>query len=204
MATPGSMVDKALASDPAPLGLLGFAMTTFLLSFINAGYLNASGTYLVVPLAIAFGGTAQWVAGILEGRKGNTFGFTAFCGYGAFWYFYAFIFMFSSSVPAGLFAVDTQTLAVALALWGTFTLILWVPSMFASTMHALVFFFLTITFYVLAYGNAYASTSVVKDGGFLGLITAALAAILAWEILVNFMSGRTLLPLGPAWIKKSA
>ena len=101
--------ESIMAGDPAPLGLAGFAFTTFLLSFVNSGifggaasgtaWLAASGTTadnmisLVIPLAFFWGGLAQFIAGLFEMRKGNTFGFTAFCSYGAFWLFVTFFFV---------------------------------------------------------------------------------------------------------------
>ena len=96
---------KAMSADPAPLGLAGFAFTTFILSFANSGLFGSNPAagdlvIVVVPLALFWGGTAQFVAGIFEMRKGNTFGFTAFCSYGAFWLFFAFL---EIGVMAGTF-----------------------------------------------------------------------------------------------------
>ena len=82
------MADTA---NPAPLGLMGFGLTTVLLSSINAGLLPAAGEPVVIPLAMAFGGTAQIIAGIMEFKTGNVFGATAFTSYGAFWWWFALL-----------------------------------------------------------------------------------------------------------------
>ena len=73
-------------ANPAPLGLFGFALTTWLLSMVNAGLLAGTTVPLVVAMAFAYGGTAQFAAGLMEMAKGNSFGFAAFCSYGAFWW----------------------------------------------------------------------------------------------------------------------
>ena len=72
-------------ANPAPLGLFGFALTTWLLSLVNAGFLPGTSVPIVLAMAFAFGGAAQFCAGLMEMAKGNTFGFVAFCSYGAFW-----------------------------------------------------------------------------------------------------------------------
>jgi len=81
-------------ANPAPLGLAGFGLTTLLLSCINAGLLPGDGPSLiavVVPLAFAYGGLAQIIAGIMEFKNGNTFGTVAFTSYGLFWMWFALL-----------------------------------------------------------------------------------------------------------------
>lgn len=80
------MSDRTGVADPAPLGLVGFGLTTVLLSLVNAGVFGVDLEMLVIPMAIAFGGTIQLIAGAMEFRTGNTFGTTAFTSYGAFWW----------------------------------------------------------------------------------------------------------------------
>ena len=78
---------KENLANPGPVGLCGFALTTWLLSLINGGFFTAQeGVGLVLGMALAFGGIAQVIAGMFEFKKGNTFGFTAFVSYGAFWW----------------------------------------------------------------------------------------------------------------------
>ena len=105
-------------ANPAPLGLAGFGLTTVLLSCVNAGLIPAAGANAVVPMAFAFGGLAQIIAGILEYVNGNTFGMVAFTSYGAFWWWYALMVW---TVGAGwIKAPAPVAVAVALGLWGVF------------------------------------------------------------------------------------
>ena len=87
-------------ANPAPLGLSGFALTTWMLSMVNAGWFTGASVPLVLASAFAFGGTAQFCAGLMEMPRGNTFGFVAFCSYGAFWWTFAlFVQFFAAKVP---------------------------------------------------------------------------------------------------------
>ena len=88
-------------ANPAPLGLTGFALTTWMLSMVNAGWFAGTSVPLVLASAFAFGGTAQFAAGLMEMPRGNTFGFVAFCGYGAFWWTFALFVQFFAADRAG-------------------------------------------------------------------------------------------------------
>ncbi|MEP7005255.1 MAG: acetate uptake transporter, partial [Sphingomonas bacterium] len=85
----------APVANPAALGLVGFGMTTVLLSLINAGVLPAGGEGVVIPMALAYGGLIQIIAGLMEFKLGNTFGMTAFLSYGAFWWWFALLLIFA-------------------------------------------------------------------------------------------------------------
>ena len=100
---------SAEIADPAPLGLVGFAATTFVLSFVNAGLVNAGVLYAVLPLALFYGGLAQFIAGMWEFRKGNTFGATAFPTYGAFWMAFAFYVWFFAGKITDAAVANTAT-----------------------------------------------------------------------------------------------
>ncbi len=191
-----SPLSKALLADPAPLGLAGFAFTTFLLSVSNAGLVPANGA--VVPLAIAYGGLGQLLAGIFEMRKGNTFGFTAFSSYGGFWLFYALLVLFAGT---GLITVSATEIGVALILWGFFTLYMWLPAMMASFSLNLTFFFLWLAFFVLGAANITGSALTLHIGGYLGFATAFFAAYTSFAIVTNSVRPGTL-PLGPGLFKK--
>src|SRR5579871_771455 len=97
MGGPDMATNGERLANPAPLGLIGFGLTTVLLSSINAGLLPAAGEPVVIPLAMAFGGTAQLIAGIMEFRVNNTFGTTAFVAYGAFWWWFALLLLFGGN-----------------------------------------------------------------------------------------------------------
>ena len=121
--------DKAVA-NPAPLGLAGFGLTTIVLSSINAGFLPHEAVVVVVPLAFAYGGVAQIIAGILEFRTGNTFGMVAFTSYGLFWWWFAFL---QWTIGAGwLKAPPPSAIAVVLLAWGAFTFLLWLVTFRSS------------------------------------------------------------------------
>lgn len=189
---------KALSADPAPLGLAGFAFTTFLLSFTNAGIISAGGA--VVPFAIAYGGLAQLMAGIFEMRKGNTFGFTAFSSYGAFWLFYALLNLLAGM---NLITISAHEVGMALILWGVFTLYMWLPAMMANFSLNLTFFFLWLAFFLLGASNLTGSMVLLHAGGYVGFLTAFFAAYTSFAIVTNYMRPGTL-PLGPGLFKKKS
>ena len=186
-------------ADPAPLGLAAFAFTTFLLSFANAGWLAGTAVFVVMPLAMFYGGTMQVIAGCFEMRKGNTFGFTAFCSYGAFWWFYAVLVLLGTIGIVPLASVGAA-IGASLILWGLLTLYLWVPAMFANFSLNMTFLFLWLAFIFLGAG-ALLTGSLASDltiaGGYLGLLTAFFAAYTSFAIVTNSVVGVGTLPLGP-------
>jgi len=177
-------------ANPAPLGLPGFALTTFVLSLYNIGAgkpgaLSGPST-LIIGLAVAYGGLAQFAAGMWEFRKGNTFGATAFSSYGAFWMSFACIL-----IPGfGSFATYTNkdgttdgsigaALGIYLMAWAFFTFILFLASLRLNGATVLLFFLLTVTFFILALGNFLGSAAATRAGGGFGLVTAAVAWYIA-------------------------
>ena len=177
-------------ANPAPLGLTGFALTTWLLSMVNAGWYAPPAIPMVLAMAFAFGGTAQFVAGVCELPRGNTFGFTAFCAYGAFWWSFAlFVEFFHAAVPAGF-------VGWYLALWGVFTLFMWLATFTANRVVGTVFFLLWITFFLLALGEWTGSALIRNVGGYTGLLTAVAALYLAAAEVLSETTGREILPIG--------
>src|SRR3954468_10120820 len=129
-------------ADPAPLGLAAFALTTFVLSFFNAGIVGDAGEPIVLGLALAYGGLAQMLAGMWEFRNNNTFGATAFTSYGAFWLsLWAFNQFFAAKVPD---SVAGDAVGLYLVAWGIFTSYMWVASMRTTAAINLVFALLTL------------------------------------------------------------
>src|SRR3982074_1727815 len=112
------------AANPGPLGLAGFGLTTVVLSCVNAGILAPAAVAAVVPLAFAYGGVAQLIAGVLEFKAGNTFGMVAFTSYGLFWWWFAF--MKWTVGAGGLQPPPASAVAVTLLMWGVFTFLLWI------------------------------------------------------------------------------
>jgi succinate-acetate transporter protein len=182
-------------ADPGPLGLAGFALTTFVLSVFNAGLMGKGGEPVVLGLALAYGGVAQLLAGMWEFRTGNTFGAVAFSSFGAFWIsFWAYVTFFEAKVP-----VPDQGHAVGLYLigWGIFTMYMCVASLRTTAAVFTVFALLTITFFLLGIGNAGAHPNIVKAGGWCGLATAAAAWYASFAAVANSTFGRVVLPVRP-------
>ncbi len=175
-------------ANPGPLGLAGFAFTTWMLSMINAGWFNAHSMGMVIALAMAYGGTAQMVAGVLEYPRGNTFGTVAFFSYGAFWWSFAlFAHYFGSAVPSAF-------VGWYLFMWGVFTFYMWVATFRINRALQLVFLFLWLTFIVLAIGT-WTNSGITMAGGYLGLITALLAFYASAADMINPAFGREVLPV---------
>jgi len=182
-------------ADPGPLGLAAFALTTFVLSMFNAGLVSDKGEPIVFGLAFAYGGIAQFVAGLWEFRTGNTFGAVAFCSYGAFWLsFWAFVVFYATKVPA---ADAGHAVGLYLIAWGIFTSYMFIASLRTTAAVAAVFILLAITFFVLGIGNAGGSTGTIKLGGYLGLVTAIVAWYASFAVVTNATFGRTVLPVRP-------
>jgi succinate-acetate transporter protein len=180
-------------ADPGPLGLAGFAGTTFVLSLINSNLISARGIGAVLGLAIAYGGLAQLLAGMWEFRTGNTFGAVAFTSFGAFWIsFYVLI----RATPASL--VTPHALSAFLWVWAIFTTYMFFASLRTTAAVALVFLTLAITFILLAIGDmGNGSTSITHAGGYAGLVTAVLAWYASFAAVMNATFGRVILPVMP-------
>jgi uncharacterized protein len=182
-------------ADPAPLGLAAFALTTFVLSFFNAGIVNAGGEPIVLGLALAYGGFAQLLAGMWEFRNNNTFGATAFTSYGAFWLsFWAFNQFFATKVPD---ANAGDAVGLYLIAWGIFTAYMFIASLRTTMAVAAVFALLTITFIVLGIGEAADASGIAKVGGWIGILTALAAWYASFAGVTNSTFGRTIMPVRP-------
>ena len=163
-------------ADPAPLGLAAFGLTTFVLSVVNAGLIPKPAEPVVLGVAFAYGGLAQFCAGMWEFKRNNTFGATAFTSYAAFWIAFALLVTFHvGGIPpeARPAAVGTFLLA-----WGIFTAYMTVAAITLSRPLLIVFILLTITFFVLAIGAFSSQAGLTVLGGYLGLLTA----IGAWYV----------------------
>jgi succinate-acetate transporter protein len=177
-------------ANPAPLGLFGFALTTWLLSMVNTGLLPPSSVPLVLAMAFAFGGTAQFMAGLFEYGKGNTFGFVAFCSYGAFWWSFA---LFVEFFAAG---VTGPAVGWYLLIWGAFTFAMWIGTFALNRALFAIFGALWITFLLLGLKDLLGIPSLGVLGGYGGLITAILAFYLGAADIINEAHGHTVLPIG--------
>src|ERR1700682_2051634 len=163
----------AYIADPGPLGLAGFAMTTFVLSVFNAGLVTTSGLVAVVlPLALFYGGLAQFVAGVWEFRKGNTFGALAFCSFGAFWLSFA---AYAKFVEPGLGGNAHIATGIYLLGWAIFTGYMSIAAARGNGAVLGVFVFLTLTFVALTIGIWRQTSAITRLGGWLGPRACALA-----------------------------
>jgi succinate-acetate transporter protein len=183
-----------ITANPAALGLAGFALTTFVLSFFNAELVSSKGEPVVLGLALAYGGLAQLLAGMWEFRTGNTFGATAFSSYGAFWLsFWAFEQFFAKDIkdPAAL----GNAVGLYLIGWGIFTAYMWVASFRVSVAVNVVFLLLAITFFLLGIGNAGDNSDIVKLGGYVGIATAIAAWYASFATVTNATFNKIVLPV---------
>ena len=182
-------------ADPGPLGLAGFAATTFALSVVNAGLIGKGAAPVVLPLALFYGGLAQLLAGMWEFRKNNTFGATAFGTYGAFWIAYAlYAWQFMDKIGP---ADQAHATGLFLLVFTIFTGYMAIASVRTSValMGVLVLLFLTYLF--LTIGEFSGSDSMAKVGGWLGLVTAVVAWYASFASVVNSTFKRTILPVVP-------
>jgi len=182
------------AADPAPLGLAAFALTTFLLSVKNAGWTDGGAAWL--GFALAYGGLAQFTAGMWEFRNRNVFGATAFSTYGAFWIgLGAYALLIEAGSPNAL--NDLGWILVAFAIFNTY-MMLWSTRVNAGVF--LVFLTLEITEIVLAAGFLADNETWINVGGGAGVVTAAVAWYVSAAGVVNGMAGRKVLTVGaPLW-----
>jgi len=189
-----SRLPEAIA-DPAPLGLAAFALTTFVLSFFNAGWVSDAGEPIVFGLAFAYGGLAQILAGMWEFKNNNTFGATAFTSFGAFWLsLFAFEQFFAEGVPA---AAVGDAVGLYLIAWGIFTAYMWIASFRVSVAVNIVFLLLAPTFILLGVGDAVGNETITHLGGILGVATALAAWYASFAGVTNKTFGRVVLPVRP-------
>jgi succinate-acetate transporter protein len=192
---PGAAAASQQWGNSAPLALAAFALTTFLLSVVNAGFVAKGVEPVVFAMAFTFGGTTQLIAGIIQLRAGKTFGGVLFSSFGAFWLsFWALAQFFLRDVPK---AEVGHALGLYLIAWGIFSAWMWLASFRTNIAVNLALLDLTVTFFVLGFGNYAASAGAVKVGGYLGLIVAALAAYLSAAEVCEASYGREILPVGP-------
>ena len=180
-------------ANPAPLGLGGFALTTFVLNVHNAGLVDIGAA---LPLGLFYGGLAQLVAGFLEFRTGNTFGMTAFGSFGAFWIALAsmVIMQMNKWIPA---EATKGWLLVTLVAWTVFTFVLWIATFRHSKALVWVFTTLLILFILLDVHVWKGSELIGKVAGWEGIFCACTAWYLMAAIIINEAFGRTVLPVGP-------
>lgn len=180
--------DDVIWANPGALGLAAFGLTTLLLQIHNIGLITST-----MPLIWGFfwGGAAQVIAGIVDGRRGDTFGFTAFISYGVFWIGLAFAFLMEW---LGVITVDGPGLAWTMIAWGIFTGYMSIGAFKISRAHFFIFASLTVLFGLLA-GHFYGLVPA-KAAGIEGIFVAAAAIYASAAVIAHAQYRRWVFPIG--------
>ncbi len=189
-------------ANPSPLGLLGFGMTTILLNLHNAGFFPLDT--MILAMGLAYGGLAQVIAGIMEFRKGNTFGTVAFTSYGLFWWSLVLLLVLpSNSILTGLNSPTETAMAAYFFMWGLFTFVMFFGTLKTNRVLQFVFMSLAILFFLLTARELTANATIIGDltvntiTGFEGVICGFSAVYLAFAEVLNEMHQKTVLPTSP-------
>jgi len=183
-------------ANPAPLGLMGFGMTTVLLNLHNAGFYPLDS--MILAMGLAYGGLAQVIAGIMEYKRGNTFGTVAFSSYGLFWWSLVIL----SLLPKYYFLVGIQeptneAMAAYFFMWGLFTFVMFFGTLKANRAVQFVFMSLAILFFLLTAKELTGNTDLGTIAGYEGIICGLSAVYTALAEVLNEAYGKTVLPLCP-------
>jgi uncharacterized protein len=179
-------------ANPAPLGLMGFGMTTILLNIHNAGFFPVSA--MILAMGIFYGGIAQVIAGILEFKKGNTFGMTALTSYGMFWITLVALWVLPDmSIGKGI-KTEEGFMGWYLFLWGVFTFFMWLGTFGKSPVLQFVFLSLWILFFLLAIRDWAELPVIGTIAGYEGIICGASAVYLAMAEMLEESRGKKILP----------
>jgi succinate-acetate transporter protein len=182
-----------LTGNPAPLGLMGFGMTTVLLNFHNAGIFDLGS--MILAMGFFYGGLAQIIAGLMEWKKGNTFATTAFTSYGFFWLSLVVLVVMPKT---GLVeATEQSAMVVYLIMWGIFTAVLFIATLKLNRALQVVFASLTVLFFLLALGDFTSSSTIKIIAGYEGIFCGFSAIYAALAQVLNEVYGRTVAPIGP-------
>lgn len=181
-------------ANPAPLGLLGFGMTTVLLNLHNAGFYPLDS--MILAMGIAYGGIAQIIAGVVEFKKGNTFGAVAFSSYGLFWWSLVILLLLPKSSLAYQ-APNNVALAAYFFIWGLFTLVMFFGTLKANRILQFVFMSLAILFFLLVARELTGNALIAALTGYEGIICGLSAVYLGLAEVLNEAHGRSVLPIWP-------
>lgn len=179
-------------ANPAPLGLCAFGMTTVLLNFHNAGFFELNS--MILAMGLFYGGLAQVIAGIIEAKKNNTFGLTAFTSYGFFWL--SLVGLIVIPKLGWIPAASNDAMAAYLGIWGFFTFCMFFGTLRLNRALQFVFGSLTILFILLAVGDSTGNTSVKHLAGYEGIICGLSAIYAGIANVLNEICGRSVLPIG--------
>lgn len=191
------MIVRSESANPGPLGLLAFGMTTVLLNLHNAGFFEMNS--MILAMGLFYGGSAQIIAGILEAKKNNSFGLTAFVSYGFFWLTLVALILLPkwNLIPAP----SSAGMVAYLIMWGIFTGLLFIGTLKINKALQFVFASLTILFFLLALGDLTENASLKIFTGYEGIVCGASAIYAGVATLMNEVFGKVIMPIGP--VKKA-
>jgi uncharacterized protein len=181
-----------VTANPAALGLTAFGMTTVLLNLHNAGLFGLGS--MILAMGMFYGGLGQIIAGIMEWKKNNTFGMTAFISFGIFWETLVALLILPKLGLAD--AASSNALAAYFVMWGIFTLVMFIGSLKANRALQAVLGLLTLLFFLLAIGEITGNANVVTFAGYEGILTGFAAIYAGLGQVLNEMYKRTVAPLG--------
>ena len=184
---------KDTTANPAPLGLLGFGLTTVLLNFHNAGFYELNT--MVLAMGIFYGGIAQIIAGMMEWKKNNTFGTTAFTSYGLFWLSLVALILLPS-LGLGT-AASKPAMAAYFFMWGLFTFVMFLATLRLNRALQFVFLSLTILFLLLTARDFLGSSAIGTLAGYEGIICGLSAVYTGLAQVLNEDYKKVVAPLGP-------
>ncbi len=190
-------LQRLQVADPGPLGLAAFALTTFVLSVANAGWIPAAAATVFLPLALFYGGLTQLIAGSFEFFNRNTFGATAFSSYGGFWISLAVMVYLEIQHVLVFGSAAGIALGLFLLAWTIFTFYMMIASFRLNGALTAVFVVLFVTFVVLTIGAFTGMASLTHLGGYLGVVTALLAWYTSGAGVINSVSGHAVVPVWP-------
>jgi succinate-acetate transporter protein len=179
-------------ANPAPLGLLAFGMTTVLLNLHNAGFYPLDS--MILAMGFAYGGIAQIIVGVMEFRKGNTFGTVAFTSYGLFWWSLVVLLLLPKS-SLSVESPTTSALAAYFFIWGLFTLVMLFGTLKTNRLLQTVFMSLAILFFLLTARELTGSALIATLSGYEGIICGLSAVYLGLAEVVNEANGKVVLPI---------
>ena len=181
-----------VTANPAALGLTAFGMTTVLLNLHNAGLFELGS--MILAVGMFYGGLGQIIAGIMEWKKNNTFGMTAFLSFGIFWETLVALLILPKLGLAD--AASANALAAYFVMWGIFTLVMFIGSLKANRALQAVLGLLTILFFLLAISEITGNANILTITGYEGILTGFMAIYAGLGQVLNEMYKRTVAPLG--------
>jgi len=188
-----TMAIKDNTANPAPLGLLGFGMTTVLLNIHNAGFYSLDT--MILAMGIFYGGIAQIIAGVMEWKKNNTFGTTAFTSYGLFWL--TLVGLLLMSKLGWWEGPEIPAMAAYLVMWGIFTTVMFIGTLRLNKALQFVFGSLAILFFLLAIGDVTGNAMIKTIAGYEGIFCGLSAIYTGLAQVLNEVYGKVIAPIGP-------